>query len=239
MSGTPPDEYVDPGQIILDAPIAPRWKGEQLPLFLTARDLWRILGFHHMYQQVLGVHGDFFEFGVGHGRDLNILSCLRQVLEPRVPRRFVGFDTFGGLPEEDISDVDGPKAKPGYCATPEGYVQWLGKLLSAHNPSHPSSDNLVVELVRGRVQDTLDGYLAEDQAAIAFAMIDYTIYEPTKYTLKRILGRMPAGAIVAFNQFKTPYWQAGARALREVAGIHGQQLRRNPYHRYWAYLVIQ
>lgn len=232
--------WLDPGQWILDAPLTPRWKQEALPLFLATRDVGRILGWYHMYEQILDVHGDVFEFGVGHGRDLNILACLRGLLEPNVPRRFVGFDTFAGLPEQDLVEHDGPKAEPGYCATPppEEFLPFLRDTLARNVGTHPSSDRVEFVIQVGRVQDTLPKLLEEDDTAIALAFIDYTIYEPTLFTLEAIKERLPRGAVIGFNQFKTPYWQCEARALREVFGLRAGRLRRNPFHRYWAEFVV-
>lgn len=234
--------FHDIGEFIAAAPIAPKWKVEALPLFLNTHDFWRILGFHYLYQQILDVHGDIYEFGVGHGRDLNILSCLRQMLEPNVPRRFIGFDTFTGVPEGDIAEIDGEKAEPGYCApnvTPQEYIQFLEAVLVSHNPTHPSSDGSVFDIAVGRVQDTLPTYLDEHQGAIALAFIDLTVYDPTRFVMEAIKDRLPKGAILAFNQFYTPAWQHEARALREVFGLRAGLLRRNPYHRYWGHLVIE
>lgn len=233
------DEHV--WQSIIDAPIPDKWLREALPLWLTPHDMKRILGWEYIYRQVLDVHGEFFQFGVGYGRDLNILACLRHWLEPHVPRRIVGFDTFAGIPEGDVQEgVDGPKAEPGYYGfpEPEQFKQFLVAMLRPHVHEHPSSDRTQFTFVEGKAQDTLPEFLKLYHGAIALASFDMLVYEPTRRCLEAVLERMPAGAIMLFNQFHTPGWTGEAVAFREVVGMRGARLLRVPTHRYWAYAVL-
>ena len=231
----------DIGQFILDAPIAPKWKGEQLPLFLTFHDLKRILGWQEIYEQILPIDGNVVQLGVGYGRDLNIFGCLRALMEPNVPRRVIGFDTFEGVIGDDLTEVDGPKAEHGYynfATGPEEYMQFLLTVLASHHRDHPSSDGVQFMLVPGKAQETLPVFLEHDQSAIALASFDLLVHGPTVECLKLVRERMPRGAIVAFNQFATPAWNVEARAFREVFGFRGADLRRSRYHRYWTYAVL-
>lgn len=206
---------------------------------MTEDDYRRILAWRHLYEQVVPLHGDTFVFGVGWGRDMLILSNLRKLYEPLMPRRVIGFDTFEGVPGSDLRDSDGPKAHHGYCATPEGWEGELQEKLEHVNRGHPANDGRGFELIKGRVQDTLPEYLEGDQTAISLAFIDYTIEEPTRFTLEAIKDRLVRGAIVAFNQFKTPFWQAEVQAVRELYGIRFGRLLRSPYHKGWGYLVVE
>jgi len=236
MTDIQPREFNDIGELISAAPIAPRWKNEALSLFLQPRDIARILAFHHLYEQILPLHGEVMEFGVAHGRDMNILLSLRRLLEPSVPRRIIGFDTFTGVPEEDIAHDkgDGEKTVPGYCATiGDEYVEFLDSWLSRHNNSHPSTDSNAVELHVGKVQETLPDWLENNEHPIALAFIDYTAYQPTIDTMRLIEERLVPGAIVGFNQFATPFHQGEARALRELGWMDKGDVLRNPMHRYW------
>ena len=233
-------EFTDIGEFIAAVPIPEKWKREALPLFLTVHDMKRILAWQELYSLVLDLAGDIFEFGVGYGRDLNILACLRALMEPNAPRRVIGFDLFsGGLRREDIGEMDGPKAEPGYYEVDENYLAFLQQILAGHVSSHPSSDKTPFVLVPGPVQDTVPAYLAQDETPIALAFFDMLVYDPTLSCLRAIRDRLTRGSVLAFNQFKTPAWQIEAKTLREVFGFDSGRLRRSRYHRYWAYMVIE
>jgi len=206
-------------------------------LNMSRHDYGRIFAWQWLYERILPLHGDCWVFGVGWGRDMLILAQLRHFYEPLVPRRVLGFDTFEGVPAEDITDRDGPKAVPGYCNVPDDWYEKLTELLTAAVQGHPSADRIGGALLKGRVQDTLPGVLDVEQAPIALAMIDYTIEEPTRYTLEAIKDRLVPGSHITFNQFHTPSWKVEAKAVREILG-HGGHVLRNPFHRYWATYVV-
>lgn len=205
---------------------------------LTRHDYGRILSWVWLYEQILPLHGDCWVFGVGWGRDVLILSHLRHFFEPSVPRRVFGFDTFEGVPASDITEDDGPKAVPGYCSVPDGWVGKLQDLVARAGSGHPSADRSPGALFAGRVQDTLPQVLDMEQAPVALAMIDYTIEEPTRYTLEMLKGRFVQGSLIAFNQFHTPSWKVEAKAVREILGHEHVRVLRNPFHRYWAVVEI-
>lgn len=73
---------------------------QNLGLFLTRQNLSRLLFLKHLYDRVVDIQGDIFEFGVRWGQNLAAFSVLRGMLEPyNHTRRLVGFDTFDGFPE--------------------------------------------------------------------------------------------------------------------------------------------
>lgn len=229
----------DIGQRILDAPIPAKWKQEALPLFLSYHDFKRILAWHELYQQIVGIAGVGIEFGVGYGRDLNILACLRYWLEPHVPRRFVGFDSFEGVAEEDIRAIDGPKAEPSYYGfdDPQGFLDFLSRTLGHHCNVHPSNDKRPFDIKVGKVQDTLPTYLADNHEPIALAFFDMLTYEPTKFAMERIVERMPHGAVLAWNQINSPFWRGEAKALFDTLGYR-LDLRQSSYHKAWYWGVL-
>jgi hypothetical protein len=79
-------------------------------LFLTSKNLSRILFFYEIYKKILHLHGIIAEFGVRWGQTLSIMSALRGIFEPfNRHRKIVGFDTFEGF--KGLCDRDGELCK--------------------------------------------------------------------------------------------------------------------------------
>ena len=77
-----------------------------LGLFLTSKNLSRILFLNHIYQLILDVPGVIMDFGTRYGNNMGVFTALRAIYEPyHRHRKIVGFDTFTGFPA--ISELDG------------------------------------------------------------------------------------------------------------------------------------
>src|ERR1051326_7266258 len=82
------------------SPLPPGEVLENLGLYLTAKDLSRILFMDQLYRQIVEVEGVIVEFGTRWGNNLTLFSQLRSIYEPfSRKRRVVGFDTFEGFIE--------------------------------------------------------------------------------------------------------------------------------------------
>ena len=81
-----------------------------LGLYLTSKNLSRILFFYECYKKIVNTHGIIVEFGVRWGQTLSIMSALRGCFEPfNRHRKIVGFDTFEGF--KGISEKDGDRCR--------------------------------------------------------------------------------------------------------------------------------
>ena len=118
--------------------------------------------------------GLFLEFGVWKGDSLKHLSKIRP------DKRFYGFDTFKGLPE-DWSDF-----------YPKGHMM-------LDNPPYISGD---VILIVGLFQDTLEGFLEEYGDKVSFLHLDADLYSSTKYVLFTLAdqNRLQKGTIIEFDE---------------------------------------
>ena len=81
-----------------------------LGLFLTSKNLSRLLFFYEIYKKIVHTHGIIVEFGVRWGQTLSLMSALRGIFEPfNRHRKIVGFDTFEGfrgLSKDDAFNLD-------------------------------------------------------------------------------------------------------------------------------------
>jgi hypothetical protein len=135
-----------------------------------------------LYQYVNEVLGNvpivYLEFGVFRG--WSIKQWLNINTHPE--SRFVGFDTFTGLPEDWM---EGRKA---------GHFNVEGK--------PPQIDDPRVRFVPGLFQHTLPGFLESFRIEHPLVVhIDCDLYSGTLYCLATLDRVMPAGTIVMFDEF--------------------------------------
>ena len=114
-------------ELVRENPIPDGELLQSLGLFLTRQNFSRLLFAKHLYEQVVDIQGDIFEFGVRWGQNLAAFSVLRGMLEPyNHTRRLVGFDTFEGFPEGRGGRTSGwskmvrrgLRSSPGVAGTP-------------------------------------------------------------------------------------------------------------------------
>ena len=58
-----------------------------------------------------------------------------------------------------------------------------------------------VEIIQGKVQDTITGFLELKKEAIHFAHLDMDTYTPTAFALSNIKDRLVSGSILLFDEF--------------------------------------
>jgi hypothetical protein len=225
---------------LMQAPIPPEELMNNLPLFQDRRLIARILFIAEMYQQILKVHGNIFEFGVRYGPNLALFTSLRGIYEPLNPnRRVVGFDTFGGFPKTHPRH-DLARFKAGDYAVTKNYEAYLEKLLSLHESMAPIENQKKFELVKGDATKTLKKYLANHpETIVSLAYFDLDLYEPTKVCLEAILPYLTKGAVIGFDEINMPDWPGETVALREVLGTGKFRLVHSPYRAAAAYLVYE
>lgn len=147
--------------------------------------------------------GICLEFGVYKGKSLRIMA------ERKKRRKFFGFDSFKGFPEEERQD-------------------WQKDFAVEHLPKVP--DNC--ELIQGWFDKTLETFLDNHPEPVDFIDIDCDIYSSTRYVLQTLLerGRLRPGLVIYFDElvnYATHPWhellalfellEAGGFGLRWVA----------------------
>lgn len=154
-----------------------------------------------MHSAVAGRHfreapaGLFLEFGVFEGHSLRRWA---DSLPPGAWNGVVhGFDSFEGL-RDPWSQVN------------------IG--VGSFRTSAPPEDLDGATIVRGWVEDTVDGFLGTCEGVpVAFAHLDLDTYLPTAYVLERIRGRLVEGSLLLFDELVGyPGWQQHEfRALQQ------------------------
>lgn len=138
-----------------------------------------------LYQYILAAERldeaiDYLEFGVGHGH-----SFRWWIEHNRNPEsRFVGFDTFTGLPED-------------------WGVYKRGTFSSGGHP--PEIDDSRIQWVPGLFQDTLPGFLATySPTRRKLIHLDADMYSSTLYVLTMLAPHLRQGDLLLFDEFGVP-----------------------------------
>ena len=127
-----------------------------LGLYLSSKNLSRLLFFYKIYMKILLTHGVITEFGVRWGQNLSLLSALRGIFEPfNRHRKIIGFDTFEGF--SGVCEKDGDKCKcadGSFSVTPH-YEYYLDRIMSLQEELNPISHIKRYELVKGDALKTI------------------------------------------------------------------------------------
>ena len=142
------------------------------------------------------IKGDcsYLEFGVYKGSSIKYFS--------EFVKKIYGFDSFKGIEKDFIGTF-----------YDESYFK-LNKI--------PKDLPQNVELVIGRIEDTLDQFLKKNNNKIIFAHIDVDNYGVTKIILKKIKPFLEKNAILLFDElFNYPGWRNNEfKALYEEFSEH-------------------
>jgi hypothetical protein len=215
-----------------------------LGLFLSSKNLSRILFMDFLYQQIFEVPGIVIEFGTRWGQNMALFSALRGIYDPfNRHRKIVGFDTFTGFPSKSIGDKDNPTCvfiQEGELATGSEYIDYLNKILEYHELDNPLSHIRRFELRPGDASIEIVKYLEEfPETIIALAYFDVDIFEPTKNCLQAIRKHLVKGSVLGFDELNDRDCPGETIALAEVFGLNNIKLRRWRYVSRTAYFVVE
>lgn len=172
-------------------------------LFPKREDLYR-----HVNEQVLQNQAvSYLEFGVYQGDSIRTWCGMNT----HADSRFVGFDTFHGLPEDWDKGLQEMKA---------GTFDTGGRV--------PEIADARVSFVAGLFQQTLGGFLKTfTPKGTVVLHNDSDLYSATLYTLAMCDQVLPAGSIIIFDEFHcVPHeyralidWAAAYMRKYEVLGV--------------------
>lgn len=226
-----------------ECPIPDRDILQNLGLFLSSKNLSRILFMNHIYQQVVDLQGVVMEFGCRWGQNSALFSAMRGIYEPfNRLRKVIAFDTFTGFPSID-EDKDNSNCsimrKEGLSCT-ENYAEYLDAILKYQEDDNPLSHIKKYEIRAGDAIEELAKYLEEyPETIISLAYFDFDIYEPTKKCLELILPYVGKGSIIGFDELNDHDSPGETIALREVMDFSRIKIQRYPYTSRTSYIVVE
>lgn len=199
-----------------------------LGLFMESKWLSRILFMDFLYKKIIETQGVIMEFGTHWGQNSALFAALRGIYEPfNRHRKIIGFDTFKGFPSINVNDGKSDLMVKGKLDLPEGYPDFLRKILDIHETLNPLSHIKKNEVCVGDASLELKKYLErEKHTIIALAYFDFDLYEPTKKCLELIKDRITKGTILGFDELNDPDSPGETIALMETIGLSNIELKR-------------
>ncbi len=212
-----------------------------LGIFLTSKNLSRLLFFYEIYKKIVHTHGIIAEFGVRWGQTLSVMSALRGIFEPyNRHRKIVGFDTFEGF--RGVNEKDGRlcKCEDGSFSVTPDYDEYLSKILSMQEKLNPISHLKKYELVKGDAAKTVPEYFSNNpETIVSLAVFDFDIYSPTKIALETVKSHLCKGSILVFDELSDDVFPGETIALKEVFGLNNVRVQRFPMTSRISYIEIE
>jgi O-methyltransferase len=175
---------------------------------LTYLSVEKLLRLEKTIRQVLDrdVPGDILEFGVALGGSAIVLAKYGV----DAGRKFHGFDIFGLIPEP-ASEKDDQKSKDRYKIIVAGQSKGIGgdkyygyradlfsEVCASFGRHGVPVDNVNVVLYKGLFEKTWENYTGR---SVAFAHIDCDWYEPVKFCLNSLVGKLASGGAIVLDDY--------------------------------------
>ena len=216
-------------------------KLENFPKYVRRQNLTRFLALYELFKLALPVKGSVVECGVNHGFGLMSWAKFSAILEPtNLTRRIYGFDSFAGFPNVGDKDQSATSrhVKPGDLAA--DVEEELLQLVEIYDSTRFIGHVSKVKLVKGDAIETIPQFIVDNpHLLVSLLFLDFDLYEPTRVALETFLPRMPAGAILAFDELDNPLWPGETLAMLETHARRPLKLRRLEFDPYIAFAVIE
>lgn len=226
-----------------DCPIPDDVILQNLGLFLSSKNLSRILFVDHIYRQIIDTQGIVIEFGTRWGQNLSVFSALRGIYEPfNRHRKIVGFDTFEGFPSinAEHDNKESLIIGEGRLSCGDEYPEYLEKVMEFQEKDNPMSHIKKYEICAGDACNEIVKYLKSNpETIISLAYFDFDIYEPTKKCLEAIKPHLIKGSLLGFDELNDPDSPGETVALNEVIGLNNIRLKRYRYASRVSYYIVE
>jgi hypothetical protein len=228
-------------QYLKNTPIPEDQLLSNLGLFLSSKNLSRILFMDHLYRLAVDIPGVVMEFGVRWGQNCALFAALRGIYEPfNRHRKIIGFDTFEGFPSVAPQDGASDMIYAGNLAVAPGYKGYLEGILSCQEQDNPLGHITKFDLRKGDACLEIGRYLTDNpQTIVALAYFDFDLYEPTKKCLEIIGPRLVKGSVIGFDELNDPDSPGETLALMDAFGLRNVRLKRYRYASRVSYFVVE
>ncbi len=213
---------------------------ENLGMFLTAKNLSRILCLHYLYKKQVKVNGNIFDFGTRWGQNATLFSTFRGIYEPfNRHKRIFAFDTFTGFKKINKKDGKSKLMKIGNLKTTQDYSKFLQEHLDLIDSLNPIPHIKKNEIKKGDAPKILKDLLKKNQELIvSLAYFDFDLYEPTLKCLQLLKPRFVKGTILAFDELNDKDSPGETLALMKSIGLNKVKLERYKFASRISYFVF-
>lgn len=210
------------------------------PVYVPRQVIEDFLARYELFKLIQPIQGDILEFGTFNGGSTFSFGHFSTIAEPQnLTRKIVTFDTFEGFPStseedsqgnSDLVKVGGLKSQP-LSRMKAARDIWNTNRFISHIPK--------IEIIAGDIVDTLDPFLAKFPHTLpALLYMDFDLFEPTAYVLKKILPRMQKGSIVAFDELNHPSFPGETLAFLQEMIVSDVTVKRIPFSSRISYVQI-
>ena len=176
--------------------------------FLVIRTglLAKLFFLQDVYQQIVGVPGDFIELGSWYGQTSIILENLRAIYEPfNLTRKIISVDTFSGYPESSGLNINSNEIEKYNAGEVVRRIMHFNRHTPASTVERSDQTSPILKAY-------FDGRFWEMKCLnIAFCYFD--IATETTSMLSNVLPRMVKNGIIVIDVLALP--TGGLRALQE------------------------
>lgn len=150
-----------------------------------------------MYKSIINIPGHIVECGVFKGSSIVRFATFREMLENPNSRKIIGFDAFGGFPQQerecDKAFIEKFEREAGRGIT----LDELNEVFK-----HKQISNY--EMVKGDVLQTVPEYVSNHpELKIALLHLDLDVYNPTKIALECLFNKVVKKGLVVFDDYGT------------------------------------
>lgn len=143
------------------------------------------------------IPGEIVECGVFKGTSLVRFAIFQKLFGAQLPKKIIGFDTFGKYPKTQFSQDKNPRKK--FIDAAGEYSIFKTQLMRVlkHKKLHT-----FVELVKGDIIKTVPSYLnSHPELKISLLNLDVDIYEPSVTVLEYFYPRIVKGGILILDDY--------------------------------------
>lgn len=201
------------------------------PRFVGRPQLSRFLVRYEIFKRILGVQGVVIECGAYDGGGTYALAQISSILEPlNHHRRIIAFDTFAGFPAISSADQQGQDPSPRIGDFAGTGREDLERGLAPFDRGRAISHIPKLRFIEGNFLETGPRFLEDNpHLLVSLLYLDFDLAEPTKLALRLFLPRMPAGAIVAFDEASVASFPGETEALMSEVNVRRLRLERMPF----------
>jgi len=213
---------------------------ENLGMFLSSKNLSRILCLNYLYRKQIKINGNIFDFGTRWGQNATLFSTLRGIYEPfNRHKRVFAFDTFSGFNKINKKDGKSNLMKVGNLKTTHDYPKFFQSHLDLMDSLNPISHIKKNTVYNGDAPKMLKELLKKNQETIvSLAYFDFDLYEPTLECLELLKPRFVKGTVLAFDELNDKDSPGETLALMKSIGLNNIRLERFKYASRISYCIF-
>lgn len=211
------------------------------PVFTWRQQIRNFVERYEIYKLVKNVPGSILECGVADGFGLMSFAHFCSIFEGyHHTRKIIGFDTFEGfselLPQDKTSKAIHMK-KGGLKHDSHSILQSSIRLYDRNRPlGHIEK----IQLIKGDASKTLPEFIKENPyLVVSLLYLDMDLYQPTKDAIRLLVGRIPKGGVICFDELNHPDYPGETLAVMEELGLQNLRLKRFDFSTRASYAIME